>query len=59
MGILKGDRIVSIEGREVSTPKGFVETIRAHSRDADGVQIRLSRDGAPLDVTVMPKDGKI
>lgn len=50
---------MKIEGSSVTTPKAFVESIRSHASDADGLQIEVSRAGVPLSFTIVPRDGKI
>lgn len=58
-GVMKDDRVIQVEGVSVGSPKEFVERIKAHSADADGIQLVLSRSGAQISVSVMPKDSKI
>ena len=58
-GIQEGDKVVGVEGHAVSTPKEFVAVVKSHSADADGIQLELLRNGVPVKISVMPKDGKI
>lgn len=48
-----------MEGKNISTPTSFVETVRSHSADADGIQVVVSRSGSEVSLSVTPKGGKI
>jgi regulator of sigma E protease len=58
-GMKDDDRLVSVEGTSIASPAAFVETIRSHTADADGVQLVISRSGAEMPLSIMPADGKI
>lgn len=58
-GIREGDRLVTVEGRKIATPKEFVEVVKSHQADADGIQLEVSRSGSVSAFSILPKEGKI
>ena len=53
--IKKGDVLVSLNGKEFSTPKAVIDEIRGSQK----LDLMLLRAGKKLNLTVIPKDGKI
>ncbi len=54
-GVLKGDVILGVDGVNVASPSGFVETVSA-IRAGKEIQIRLNREGKELNLKCNPKE---
>ncbi|MGC3872721.1 sigma E protease regulator RseP [Halomonas sp. GXIMD04776] len=51
-GLEAGDRILALNGNEVTSWMAFVEVVRA--RPGESLALRIERDGATLDLTLTP-----
>jgi membrane-associated protease RseP (regulator of RpoE activity) len=55
-GVKSGDRVVSVNGTTISTPKQFVDILRALP---PSIEILVDRAGVSSLVKIIPEDGKI
>ncbi|HEX9940866.1 MAG TPA: RIP metalloprotease RseP [Thermoanaerobaculia bacterium] len=56
-GFRPGDEIRAVDGRPIADSQAFVEAIS--KRSGQRVEVEVVRDGRPLTLTVVPKNGKI
>lgn len=55
-GLRRGDIVLSLDGRDLMRSEDFIKII---SSESSKHVVRITRNGAPLDIAVTPKNGKI